>query len=46
MVVSALDLSVKLHEGTTVVTFIPTETGTISYSCWMGMIKSSMLVVE
>ena len=46
MVVPALDLSIKLQEGTTVVTFIPTETGTIPYSCWMGMIKSSILVVE
>lgn len=46
IVVPAYGLSVKLHEGKTVVTFIPTETGTIPYSCWMGMIKSSILVVE
>ena len=46
IVVPAYGLSVKLHEGKTVATFIPTETGTIPYSCWMGMIKSSILVVE
>ena len=46
IVVPAYGLSVKLHEGKTVATFIPTETGTIPYSCWMGMIKSSILVAE
>lgn len=46
IVVSAYDLSVKLHEGENRVSFIPDETGTITYSCWMGMIKSSINVVE
>lgn len=46
IVVPAYDLFVKLHEGENIVSFIPDETGTIPYSCWMGMIKSSINVVE
>ena len=46
IVVPGLDLSVRLHEGVNVVSFTPDETGTIPYSCWMGMIKSSINVVD
>ena len=46
IVVPAYDLSVKLHEGENVVSFTPAEAGTVPYSCWMGMIKSSIKVVE
>lgn len=46
IVVPAFDLSIKLHEGENTVTFTPDETGTVPYSCWMGMIKSSINVVE
>ena len=45
IVVPAFDLSIKLHEGENTVTFTPDETGTVPYSCWMGMIKSSINVV-
>ena len=46
IVVPAFDLTVKLHEGENMVSFTPYESGTIPYSCWMGMIKSSIKVVE
>ena len=46
IVVPGMDLSVKLHEGDNIVSFTPDEAGTIPYSCWMGMIKSSISVVE
>ncbi|MBR3403472.1 MAG: hypothetical protein IKG67_14670 [Parasporobacterium sp.] len=46
IVVPAFDLSVKLHEGENMVSFTPDETGTIPYSCRMGMIKSNIKVVE
>ncbi len=46
IVVPAFHLSVKLHEGENNVSFTPDETGTIPYSCWMGMITSSINVVE
>ncbi len=36
----------KLTAGETTIEFTPTETGTIPYSCWMGMIKSKIIVVE
>ncbi len=32
--------------GENVITFTPGETGTFGYSCWMGMIRSSITVVE
>ena len=46
IVVPAFDLSIKLHEGENTVSFTPNEGGTIPYSCWMGMIKSSINVVD
>lgn len=35
-----------LQAGDTVVEFTPTEAGTIPYSCWMGMIRSKIVVVD
>ena len=46
IVVPAFALSARLHEGENIVSFTPDRTGTIPYSCWMGMIKSSINVVE
>lgn len=36
----------KLVVGDNVIEFIPTESGTFGYSCWMGMIKSRITVVD
>lgn len=36
----------KLYEGENVITFTPEETGRFGYSCWMGMIRSSVTVTE
>lgn len=36
----------KLEAGDNVIEFIPTETGTFAYSCWMGMIRSKITVVD
>lgn len=46
IVVPAFDLSIKLHEGENTVSFTPNDVGTVPYSCWMGMIKSSINVVD
>ncbi len=46
MIIPAYDLDIKLKEGQNIIEFIPTETGTIPYSCWMGMIKSSINVID
>jgi uncharacterized protein len=35
-----------LAPGRTVIEFTPTADGTVAFSCWMGMIRSSIAVVE
>lgn len=44
IIVPAYDIDVKLHEGENLVTFTPQKTGTVPYTCWMGMIKSNIIV--
>ena len=44
MVISAYGLEVKLREGDNLIKFTPTDTGTITYSCWMGMITGQIQV--
>ena len=46
IVIPALDVSLKLHEGDNLVGFLPEDAGTIPFSCWMGMIRSSITVIE
>jgi sulfite exporter TauE/SafE/copper chaperone CopZ len=46
IVIPKYDLEVKLIEGDNVVEFTPTTSGTITFSCWMGMIRSSITVIE
>ncbi|WMJ87860.1 urease accessory protein UreH domain-containing protein [Anaerocolumna sp. MB42-C2] len=46
MILSEYDLKVKLKEGDNVIEFTPTRAGTYGYSCWMGMIRSSITVME
>lgn len=41
-----LGLTKKLKVGANLIQFTPTSTGTISYTCWMGMIGSSIRVVD
>lgn len=40
------DIQQKLVVGENMITFTPTETGEFGYSCWMGMINSSITVVD
>jgi hypothetical protein len=46
MVIPKFGIRKRLQGGETVVEFTPTETGNIDYSCWMGMIRSTITVVE
>lgn len=46
MVIAAYGLEVKLEEGDNLIKFTPTETGNITYSCWMGMITAQIAVEE
>jgi len=46
MVIPAFGIEKELVPGDNVIEFTPQETGTIPYSCWMGMIRSSITVVD
>lgn len=39
-------LNFKIKQGLQTIEFTPTETGTISWSCWMGMIQGVFIVVD
>lgn len=40
------DIFSPLTEGKNVIEFLPEQTGTYSYSCWMGMIRNKITVVD
>ena len=46
IIIPKYNIDVKLQPGENIIEFTPTEKGTITYSCWMGMIKSYINVVE
>lgn len=46
IIVPALGLDVHLHEGENLVSFTADEAGLIPYSCWMGMIRSTIEVSD
>ena len=46
IVIPAFNKSVKLEVGDNIIEFVPDKTGTFTYSCWMGMIRSRITVVE
>ncbi len=46
IIIPKFNISKKLKEGDNIIEFTPTETGTFMYSCWMGMIRSKITVVD
>ncbi|MGI6279658.1 MAG: sulfite exporter TauE/SafE family protein [Acutalibacteraceae bacterium] len=44
--IPAFNIEKKLDIGDNVIEFTPNESGIFPYSCWMGMIKSSITVVD
>jgi len=46
IIVPEYNLDITLDAGDTVVSFVPEESGEFVYTCWMGMIKSSILVTD
>lgn len=44
IVLSEYSQQIKLHEGENIIEFTPTETGTFTYTCWMGMLKNTITV--
>lgn len=46
IIVPKYNISKPLEPGENIIEFTPTETGAIPYSCWMGMIRSKITVIE
>ena len=46
LVIPEYKVQKQLAVGDNVIEFTPTRTGTFTYSCWMGMIRSNIKVVE
>lgn len=46
MVIRSYGVERQLTVGENVVEFTPTKAGTINYSCWMGMVGSTITVVD
>lgn len=46
IVISKFKIEKSLIEGENIIEFTPSESGEISYTCWMGMIKSKITVVD
>lgn len=46
LIVPAYNLQVRLQPGDNVIEFTPDGSGTVPFSCWMGMIQSQINVVE
>ncbi|MCD8023132.1 MAG: sulfite exporter TauE/SafE family protein [Lachnospiraceae bacterium] len=45
IVIPEYNQQITLQEGENVIEFTPTETGTFTYTCWMGMLKNTITVV-
>jgi sulfite exporter TauE/SafE/copper chaperone CopZ len=46
MVIPEYGIQKTLQTGDNVIEFTPTESGTFTYSCWMGMIRSTITVTK
>jgi sulfite exporter TauE/SafE len=46
MIIPEYNIEHRFTTGANVVEFTPVKTGTFRYSCWMGMIRSSITVIE
>ena len=46
MFIPEYNIEYQLQTGENIIEFTPTETGTFPFSCWMGMIRSTIKVVE
>lgn len=46
VVIPAYNVDVALKPGDNIIEFTPDQSGTIPYTCWMGMVSSSIQVVD
>lgn len=44
IIISEYSIDIKLKQGENIIEFTPQSEGNIPYSCWMGMIKSNIIV--
>ncbi|MCD7723295.1 MAG: sulfite exporter TauE/SafE family protein [Clostridiales bacterium] len=45
IVIAEYDTQITLQEGENIIEFTPSEKGTFTYTCWMGMLKNTITVV-
>ena len=43
---SSYGIDIKLQEGSNIVRFAPEETGVVPVNCWMGMIRSKIMIAD
>ncbi len=46
MVIPNYDIQIDFKPGDNIIKFTPTESGTYAYSCWMGMIRGNITVID
>lgn len=46
MLIQDYGIEYTFHSGENIIEFTPAETGTVRYSCWMGMIHGSIFVTD
>lgn len=46
IIIPKLNVEVSFQVGDNIIEFTPEEAGEITYTCWMGMIKSKIIVVD
>jgi len=46
LIIPKYNIEVDLKAGDNIIEFTPTDSGTVSYSCWMGMIRGQIQVVD
>lgn len=46
MIISDYGIEYTFHTGENIIEFTPADTGTIRYSCWMGMIHGNIFVTD
>ncbi|MFV0519476.1 MAG: sulfite exporter TauE/SafE family protein, partial [Lachnospirales bacterium] len=46
IIINEYGISKKLELGENIIEFIPNETGNFKYSCWMGMIRATITIID
>lgn len=46
MIIQEYGIEYTFEEGENIIEFVPANAGTLSYTCWMGMIRGNIIVTE